>query len=272
MLSRRLPGEDPPERLEPDAFLARVEDDADLTLLRRQAEREATGRTVAAGATRVGPDRKSKRKAPRFSMNGDLVDERYAAAPRSRRERRRDWQFSGDASETVDVDVIGGDALLAACMQSLAEGALEPDFEEVVNRRTGHCPLCGEGSPGSEVMGRRGICDGCVDRVWRVKAYGCLVRFCKTCKRFRSLGLFRGAPTALKCGVCRAVEHDRRRKKKGGGGQPDVYEHGMTTPSQGRLRLRVARAPGQAGRLVRTTRRVLLGRRGHAHEEAARPT
>ena len=95
----------------------------------------------------------------------------------------------------------------------------------------------------------QGICDGCVDRVWRVKAYGCLVRFCKTCKRFRSLGLFRGAPTALKCGVCRAVEHDRRRKKKGGGGQPDVYEHKMTTPSHGRLRLRVARAPGQAGRL-----------------------
>ena len=88
LLSRRLPGEDPPDRLEPDAFLARVENDADLTLLRRQAEREATGRTVAEGATRVGPDRKSKRKAPRFSMNGDLVDDRYAATSRPRRERR----------------------------------------------------------------------------------------------------------------------------------------------------------------------------------------
>ena len=73
----------------------------------------------------------------------------------------------------------------------------------------------------------------------------------------------------------------------------------MTTPSQGRLRLRVARAPGQAGRLgeyyvrwdpkphglkpspsrrlpqplqaFQTTRHVLLGRRGHAYEKAARP-
>ena len=70
LLSRRLPGEDPPDRLEPDAFLERVEDDADLTRVRRQAEREATGRSVAKGATRVGPDRKSKRRHPRDARRG----------------------------------------------------------------------------------------------------------------------------------------------------------------------------------------------------------
>ena len=68
VLSRRLPGEPDPRTLSNDAYLARVEDDADLTSVRRLAEREADAAACGRAVKGAGSRRRRRgivRAAPR---------------------------------------------------------------------------------------------------------------------------------------------------------------------------------------------------------------